>query len=317
MKLFTRVSIFTVAIVVAVACKKEQPLLPYTDIVNFTVAVDDSGIVKGAIDGDSIVLYWPVGQTIPETITPTIQVADGASISPASGETISLGEDMTYTVTAETGDTKTYRLRVPNNRPKPYVRTFGGLQTYEGKQYIFQNFALSIRGDYFDTLEDGAKVYFVDIDGNDHEVEIQHGTELGYNVLATVLGTFSGLRIVSSGYTIFYETSPFEVAENPFVTLVAPGSTISAKAGDTITLTGVKTDRAEKMELGNYLTSTYQSVSITNKTATSITFQIPEDFPLGEYNELLVYYPAGPYNEAGHSSLYLNTSNSITITFID
>lgn len=314
MKLFTRMSIFTVAIVVAVACKKEQSLFPYNDIVNFTVTTDESEQVKAAIDGDSIVLYWPVGQTIPETITPTIQVANGASISPASGETIALGEDVIYTVTAETGDTKTYRLRVPSNRPKPYVNTFGGLQTYQGKQYIFQNFGLSIRGDYFDTLEDGGKVYFVDIAGNDHEVEIQHSTELGYNVLASVLGTFSGLRMVSAGYTIFYETAPFEVTENPFITVVAPESIISAKTGDTITLTGVNTGKAEKMELGNYLTNTYETVSITNKTTTSITFQIPEDFPSGEYNELLVYYPAGPYNDAGHASLYLTTSNSIIVT---
>ncbi|NGM64096.1 hypothetical protein [Sphingobacterium sp. SGR-19] len=314
MKLFTRISIFTASIVVAVACKKEEALLPYNDIVNFTVAVDESAMIKAAIDGDSIVLYWPIGQTIPETLTPTIHVADGASISPASGETIALRGEVTYTVTAETGDTKTYRLRIPNNRPRPYINSFGGLQTYQDKQYIFQNFALSIRGDYFDTLADGAKVYFVDIAGNDHEVEIQHSTELGYNVLASVLGTFSGLKIFSSGYTIFYETTPFEVAENPFVIIETPKSTLSVKTGGTITLTGVNTDNVEKMELGNYFSNSYKAVTIVNKTESSITFRVPEDFPPGEYNELVVHYPAGPYHDAGQASTYMETSNSIVIT---
>src|SRR5690606_7851639 len=153
-------------------------------------------------------------------------------------------------------DTKTYRLRVPSNRPKPYVNTFGGLQTYQGKQYIFQNFGLSIRGDYFDTLENGGKVYFVDIAGNDHEVEIQHSTELAYNALASVPGTFSGLRMYSAAYTILYATAPSQVVENPFVTLIAPKSTISAKTGDTITLSGVNTEKGEKMGRGNNLTNT-------------------------------------------------------------
>jgi len=302
----------SIALLVIVSCKKEAALRPYTDILNFTVSSPDGEPIKAAIDGDSIVIYWPIGKEVPETLTPVIHVAEGATISPASGEEVSLREAIRYTVKAETGATKTYRLHIPNNTPKPYVKTFGGLNTQGDKQFIFKDWVMSFRGDYYDASEGGTAVFYVNTEGKEIPAEVQHISELGANIVAGTLGSFSGIKIESNGHTIFYETA-FEVIENPFSTLVNPGEATDAKPGDVLTFSGTNLDKVEKFEIGNYLTNTQLELDIVAATADSITVKLPSDIPAGVYNLIVAYYPAGEYNDAGAAARYLREHNSITI----
>lgn len=301
-----------VVLLLAVSCKKEAALRPYTDIINFTVTSPDGEPIKAAIDGDSIVIYWPIGKERPETLTPVIHVAEGATISPASGEEVSLREAIQYTVKAETGDSKTYRLHVPNNKPKPYVNTFGGLNIKDDKQFIFKDWVMSFRGDYYDASEGGTAVFYIDAAGNEIPAEVQHISELGANIVAGTLGTFSGIKIESNGHTIFYETV-FDVVENPFSTLANPEGSTTAKPGDELTFSGTNLDKVDKFEIGNYLTNTQLELDIVTATAESITVKLPSDLPIGEYNLIVAYYPAGEYNDAGNTASYLQEHNLITI----
>jgi hypothetical protein len=45
-------------------------------------------------------------------MTPTISVSPGAAVSPASGTVCNFTNPVTYTVTAENGDTETYTITV-------------------------------------------------------------------------------------------------------------------------------------------------------------------------------------------------------------
>ena len=308
-----RVAVWTaVVLLLAVSCKKEAALRPYTDIVNFTVTSPDGEPIKAAIDGDSIVIYWPIGKELPETLTPVINVAEGATISPASGEEVSLREAVQYTVKAETGDRKTYRLHVPNNKPKPYVSTLGGLNIKGDRQFIFKDWVMSFRGDYYDASEGGTAVFYVDAEGNETPAEVQYISELGVNIVAGALGAFSGVKIESNGHTIFYETV-FEVVENPFSTLTDPEEPTTAKPGDELTFSGTNLDKVDKFEIGNYLTNTQLELEIVAATAESITVKLPADIPAGAYNFIVGYFPAGEYNDAGNTASYLQEHNLITI----
>ncbi len=61
---------------------------------------------KATIENNKITVLLPYGTT---SIAPTITVSDNATVSPASGETVDLTNGpVTYTVTAENGDTQIY-----------------------------------------------------------------------------------------------------------------------------------------------------------------------------------------------------------------
>lgn len=108
------------------ACSKtvyDQETRPYTDIISFYIEGQVAGKqqLQGVISNDSIVVYWNPEVAQPSNIVPTIQVAAGASISPASGTSVAFSNDTKYTVTAENGDTKEYTLRIKTNRELPIL----------------------------------------------------------------------------------------------------------------------------------------------------------------------------------------------------
>lgn len=108
------------------SCKEqeyEQLKRPYTDILSFKIASTYVGIdsLNGVISGDSISIYWDPATTLPNTITPNIKVATGATIQPASGQEVPFNTQTTFTVTAEDGTVKTYRLTPQTNHPIPII----------------------------------------------------------------------------------------------------------------------------------------------------------------------------------------------------
>ena len=88
--------------------KVEKIFSHYKEIKTFTVTIDGT-TYEGTISGTDISIVLPAGVT---SITPTITISDNATISPASGATVTLTDGTaTFTVTAENGDTATYTLR--------------------------------------------------------------------------------------------------------------------------------------------------------------------------------------------------------------
>lgn len=104
------------------ACKTEYTALPFNHIESFKITDAEGKPVSASIVGDRIVLYWSPYQEIPASINPQIQLAENATVKPASGEKIDLSENqpVKYTVTAQDGKTKTYNLEFFFNQP--YIR---------------------------------------------------------------------------------------------------------------------------------------------------------------------------------------------------
>lgn len=101
------------------ACKKDYEQTPYnyTDILSFSYTDTAGTLRKAAIKGDSILVYWPQRLTTSPDITPTIVVAEKATVSPASGSAVKLANGTPVTVTAEDGSKKTYYIRLVQNLP--------------------------------------------------------------------------------------------------------------------------------------------------------------------------------------------------------
>lgn len=108
------------------SCQKtnyEQLKRPYTDVLSFKIASSYKGIdsLHAVISGDSISIYWDPATPLPSTISPRIRLAEGATVLPASGQAVPFNNKTTFTVTAEDGTVKTYRLAPQTNHPVPVI----------------------------------------------------------------------------------------------------------------------------------------------------------------------------------------------------
>ncbi|QBQ40765.1 hypothetical protein E2P86_06205 [Sphingobacterium psychroaquaticum] len=152
-QLLKSTALYLSLIATLVSCKKEQPDLPYNDIETFTIEDANGKPLQGVIKGEDIIIYWTPLMEDPESITPTIQVSENASISPASGTAVAYSEETKYTVTAQDGSKKTYTLRPQTGQPVPYI-------TSNATAFNF-NTVLAIGGDFFIPNTDKTKVYLV------------------------------------------------------------------------------------------------------------------------------------------------------------
>lgn len=88
------------------ACIKNAPMNPEADIEAFIV--DSNKLVANTIidqTNQKILLYLQPS-AYADGIMPVLQLSEGASVSPASGQLISFDQSVTYTVTSQTGNNK-------------------------------------------------------------------------------------------------------------------------------------------------------------------------------------------------------------------
>lgn len=110
----------------------EQEQQPYTDIVS--VYIDGQQVggspLQAIVSEDSIIVYWNPNSEKPQQITPTIKIAPGATISPASGVAVPFATQTVYTITAENGDTKEYIFKVKTTQEIPVLSAIVGTLDY-------------------------------------------------------------------------------------------------------------------------------------------------------------------------------------------
>lgn len=122
----------------------EQLLQPYNTIESYRIAgYGEIDSVEAVISGDSILIYWDSKAELPATITPSILISSGATISPASGEEVAFSENTVYTVTAEDGTTRQYQLKPRLNQAIPVVTSASATTRW------MAGTAFNINGQYF------------------------------------------------------------------------------------------------------------------------------------------------------------------------
>jgi hypothetical protein len=288
------------------ACKKEYPPLPYTDILSFSVTDANGQPLKAVIENNEIVLHWPAGQAVPQEITPSIIVADKASISPVAGTKVSFKESVTYTVTAEDGTTSTYKLKPVVNSLLPMISAFSGIRIYNSKSFIITNLTAQVSGDLFDITVGKTKVFFTNAGGQDIAVKIINITPIAINLDPNVAtGNYQGVKVVSGNKNSFFQQA-FEVIVDPrpLISATAITAASTVKRNEQVTLTGGENlNKVNAVELYNSVTRTFIAVNLKGTTANSLTLEIPVTFPLGDTNRIRYYYGASDYFAGGVGQL--------------
>jgi hypothetical protein len=186
--LYTYLSSCT-AIVIALfmiqSCKKvEQETIkrPYDGIQRFAVPGYGSlDSINAVISGNDIVVYWNADAAVPEKIRPLIIVSTGATILPASGVEVNFSDTTTYTVTAEDGSIRKYKLKPVSNVAIPVL--FSMPASYRWAQYA----PLIIKGEYFFASGDASqiKVYAQRIkDGFEFDLEVDPAQTTSTQIIA-------------------------------------------------------------------------------------------------------------------------------------
>lgn len=250
------------------SCKKtelEYEKSPLTNIRRFTVLGSEGDSTRSLISGDSITIFWNPDVALPANITPTIILEDGATISPASGQAVPFNKTTVYTVTAQNGTTKTYRLNPSNKIPYPVVslvNTAAWLSTTQ----------LNIGGEYFLANADTANisVYMQRVsDGFEFPLTVIKAQTTNYSIRAT-LPAFSAIHdigihrlFVKAGNRI---ASPYEV--NMLIPAISNVTRVSdllqkgkdVHVGDTLTFTYSATDNYDGKIANYYSLNGVQSV---------------------------------------------------------
>mgnify|MGYP001309596196 CR=1 FL=1 len=131
---------------------------PYNTIQSFKIAGYASlDSIEAVIADGNIQLYWNSTIEKPERIKPNIIVPKTASISPASGEEVDFSENTVYTVTAEDGTTREYKLKPVLAQVVPvitYLSTQANNISYNNINH------LRVYGEYFLTSGDPSTFKF-------------------------------------------------------------------------------------------------------------------------------------------------------------
>lgn len=277
-----------------ISCKKETEFsaFPYKSIRSFSIEAAAGEKINGAIDGDSIIIYWPSYTTVPATIAPQITVSENATVSPASGAAAAFETGTPFTVKAQDGSVKTYFLKVQINQPpiilrnNNYATVKGGtitVSTTSGILYIARDPDVTS----FSVVDStGAEKrlpirFFSDFRGEMMEITVPETDDIkigAYRIKVT-----SGAQTyLSTDYMfgILYPSDKKPVAD--------PVNTpVTVKRGNTITFTGTGfiemkealvygyTPEWEEKEVG--------TLELVSFTATSVTYRVPPGFPTGVY----------------------------------
>ncbi|RZF58750.1 DUF5018 domain-containing protein [Sphingobacterium corticibacterium] len=288
------------------SCSKteyEQLKRPYADIQAFTIAgygLVDS--IDAVIAGDSITIYWDDAVPLPAEISPSISLSAGATIEPQANVSVAFSRNTVYTVTAENGDKREYRLIPKPNREIPrlqglLINAFPWLSRSE----------LTLRGEYFMAAPlDQYKVYMQRLrDGVEFDLEIDPSTITPHQITAKlppftmeqdtgmhrVWVDLGGVRTESLELDMYQPT-----LKNEQYTIAYPSGTQSVRPGQTITIQHEITDdsdgAAARYYQGNNILhirlgirpsgSTgaleYHEIGIESITESTITFKIPDNF---------------------------------------
>lgn len=302
---------------VIAGCKKEYQASPNADIINFTIKDAQGQSLKAVIENKEIVLYWPPEQAVPETVTPVINLSDGASVQPASGTAVPFKNGTSFTVTAKNGNAVTYKIKVNVNEVMPYISNFGVLK-YKDKVFLRKGGIYSIQGDYFSPVAGEVKISLIANDNSENAVEIvyQSALSINFNVDKIALGKYKRIKLVSRNRTVFYDQQLDLIDPALVLSLSDAGFTQpqSVSRGGQLNITGgTNLDVVNKVQLFNQSTRAYTDVIIKERRKDGWKLEIPADFPLGTYTRILFFYPETDYADASSIRYVLPADAAITV----
>lgn len=302
------IALAIVAVCVFWSCETEYVDALYTqnEITSFNIDLDGTKLY-GAISDGSIIIYESLLEELPETVSPEITISENATILPASKESISLEDGTSYTVTAQDGSTASYVLNIiPFNTTlsiidKNYAASFGNGMYIVGSGFLLD----STRNQVFFISEN---------DNTEHEMVIDEIVEdtyspsgFGVSIRVTIPeeeeteleGGYYKIKVISGPREVVTDSAILKMSFTK-PSLPKFDETQVVSQGGTITFTGNylgegRGYRVPVQDAQTYLTlDDYNNdvnglvLPIVEHTFTSVTYSIPDDAPLGEYQVLKI-----------------------------
>ncbi|NQX82603.1 MAG: hypothetical protein HRT66_11510 [Flavobacteriaceae bacterium] len=222
MKIYSILAIF-IALFSFISCSEDEIKSNLNSMESFAIENIDL-----TFSGNDITATVPFGTDISALIA-TIEISEGATVSPASGEAVSYTDGVvTFTVTAEDGTQLEYMVTI-TEVPASGLKTISAF-TIEGLELTFDGneitanvpfgtdsltFAAAITSSANSTVSPASEVEVTYVDGEAtvFTVTAQDGTEAEYNVTITVLGeeTTTGTKLITYVYTSVYTGGSNEV----------------------------------------------------------------------------------------------------------
>lgn len=283
----------TMALLMATACDTdyENAPYPYKELMAFSFDANGTTVEAAIADGQ-ILLYWPHALALPASITPQLAVSEKASVTPASGTTVPLQDNVTYTVTAEDGSTATYTLKVIVNQPplsldeeNPTIVWFGRLADIRGTNILLD--------------ASRTTVSLIAADGEETPLAIDTivdalATGFGSNILAQIPEEGAALDTgwykikVVTGVRTATTTEPVLYIRYPYPTFDAITRAITVHPGETFTLHGKNFRQLEDARvMVQDGSEEYYTLTQVNFTPDEITYRVPDDMPVREYATIL------------------------------
>lgn len=272
-------------------------------IKSFTVQeFEDQQPMQAAIVNDTIKVLWVSYYEMPETITPSITLADHASISPNPGIPVPLKTGQKYTVTSQAGTIKQYTLQVDFRQPQP--KTFTAIT----KGNLGQWYNLTI-GKYNNldnvwfNLEQ-TRVYLVSAadQTTEYDCEIVYfGTGMGSGSPFRDAGIYfyfptdmpegkydvcikNGEYILrASNEQYWFETEITESEETAISSFI---NNLTVASGDTFSIRGTNLDDVDSVSVAIGNTGARYPLGIVTRTPYVATFKVPAGTPAAEYTRL-------------------------------
>lgn len=309
---------------------------PYNEIQQFVVLGSTGDSTKSVIIADSINIYWNPDVALPANITPKIVVDKNATISPASGVSVPFSKNTVYTVTAENGETKTYRLNPILTLPVPSISSVTTPVTWLSTPQI------NIFGEYFlaNTQPSEITAYMQRVaDGFEFPLQLVTNQITNYSMVAN-LPDFSAEHDIGL-HKLFVKTGN-RVAQSVDVVIQAPSISYTNRVsslveegknvhpGDSLTINYSVTDSYGGKVASYYSTKDVRTVLLyvafdamieVNDlviTDNTIKFKVPETFDKYIGQSILqcrLFFKTAPQDQATltayRHTMYLATPNLI------
>lgn len=275
-----RVFLFTLMSVILICCKKEYANYPYADLLQFTIKDANGGDLKAVIKGEDIILYWPPMQQLPDSISPSITVSDRATILPASGKKVAFKDGVSYSITAQDGTVKKYKVKLAINQIKPTIAISNTASV---------GTSFSIGGDSF--IPDTINTRIFLIDGKGKEMKMNNIFSIDpLNIWVYLPELEAGnyrVKMVTGVHTVIapeplaitYTTTP--LIDNG---LVKYPVAIKRGAEYNYRITGTPVSKITKFQLRLLSDNSLYELDIKSRNSdNTLTLKIPSSMPLGTY----------------------------------
>ncbi|WP_316835174.1 hypothetical protein [Pedobacter nutrimenti] len=278
------------------SCKKTTHEIdyPFADIKSFTVSDENGHKLSVAVDQQTLTLYWPGNTSVPDSISPVIEVSERARISPASGKKVALKDGLSYTVTAQNGTSLVYKLKVVNNQAPPQLNDESPLTTHQYDQ-------INLNGKVNYLIPDLEKTKAYLVDGNGREVRLMI-VDLGRTALNLFVDTYDQTPLPAPGkYKLKIVTGDKSITSKAdFITIdqadFAPPYIFNASAQPIRAKRGTRVTLPFRNLSGNTITlisldgANLLDIVSVSADGQGLLVDIPAEHSTGEFYLPLVYY---------------------------